>query len=103
MLSAAVSYVVITALLFRHLLPVFTTHLYGDLGDPLLNASSLAWNAKHPPLSRDWWNLPAFAPLSGVTAFTEHLLGRTRSRRPSSGSLATRCSPTTRCSSRAFR
>ena len=75
MLPAAVIYVVITALLFRDLLPVFTTHLYGDLGDPLLNASILAWNAKHLPLTSDWWNFPAFAPLSGVTAFTEHLLG----------------------------
>ena len=51
------------------------THLFGDLGDPLLNAAILAWNAKHLPLSTDWWNFPAFAPLSGVTAFTEHLLG----------------------------
>jgi hypothetical protein len=75
MLPAAVIYVVITALLFRHLLPVFSAHLYGDLGDPLLNASILAWNATHLPLTGDWWNFPAFAPLSGVTAFTEHLLG----------------------------
>src|SRR6185503_10918662 len=43
--------------------------------DPLLNTSILAWNAKHLPLTVDWWNFPAFAPLSGVTAFTEHLLG----------------------------
>jgi len=75
MLLAAICYVLITALLFHNLLPVLTTHLFGDLGDPLLNTSILAWNAKHLPLTTDWWNFPAFAPLSGVTAFTEHLLG----------------------------
>jgi hypothetical protein len=75
MLLAATGYCLITALLFRSVLLVLSTHLFGDLGDPLLNTSILAWNAKHLPLSADWWNFPAFAPLSGVTAFTEHLLG----------------------------
>src|SRR4029434_3071189 len=75
MLLAAICYLLITALLFRNLLPVLTTHLFGDLGDPLLNTSILAWNAKHLPLTPDWWNFPSFAPLPGVTAFTEHLLG----------------------------
>jgi hypothetical protein len=72
---AALCYAVITGLLFHNLLPVVTTHLYSDLGDPLLNCAILAWNATHIPLGRDWWNFPSFAPLSGVTAFTEHLLG----------------------------
>ena len=75
MLFAAICYLLITALLFHNLLPVITTHLFGDLGDPLLNKAILAWNANHLPLTSDWWNFPAFAPLSGVTAFTEHLLG----------------------------
>ncbi len=75
MLLAAICYLLITALLFHNLLPVFTTHLFGDLGDPLLNTAILAWNAKHLPLAPEWWNFPAYAPLSGVTAFTEHLLG----------------------------
>jgi hypothetical protein len=75
MALAALCYLLITALLFRNLLPVFPTHLFGDLGDPLLNTAIVAWNAKHLPLSSDWWNFPAFAPLPGVTAFTEHLLG----------------------------
>jgi len=75
MLLAATGYLVVAALLFRSVLLVLPTHLFGDLGDPLLNTSILAWNAKHLPLSNDWWNFPAFAPLSGVTAFTEHLLG----------------------------
>ena len=75
MLLAAIGYLLITALLFHSLLPVLTTHLFGDLGDPLLNTAIVAWNAKHLPLTTDWWNFPAFAPLPGVTAFTEHLLG----------------------------
>jgi hypothetical protein len=72
---AALCYCLITALLFRNLLPVLTTSLYSDLGDPLLNCAVLEWNARHLPLTNAWWNFPSFAPLSGVTAFTEHLLG----------------------------
>jgi hypothetical protein len=75
MALAALCYLLITALLFRNLLPHITTHLFGDLGDPLLNTAILAWNATHVPLTTGWWNFPAFAPLSGITAFTEHLLG----------------------------
>jgi hypothetical protein len=75
MLLAASGYLLITALLFRNLVLVLPTHLFGDLGDPLLNTSIVAWNAKHLPLSAGWWNFPAFAPLSGITAFTEHLVG----------------------------
>src|SRR3954470_15291955 len=72
--SAALVYAVVTALLFRNLLPDLATHLYSDLGDPLLNTSILAWNASHIPLSDAWWNFPGYAPLTGVTTFTEHLL-----------------------------
>ena len=75
MALAALCYLLVTALLFRNLLPHLTMDLFGDLGDPLLNTAILAWNARHLPLTPEWWNFPAFAPLSGVTAFTEHLLG----------------------------
>ncbi len=71
---AGMLYAAVTVLLFRGLLPDLTTHLYSDLGDPLLNAAVLEWSARHVPLSDAWWNFPSFAPLSGVTAFTEHLL-----------------------------
>lgn len=74
MAAAALCYAAITALLFRNLLPVLTTDLYSDVGDPLLNSAVLQWNATHIPLTNAWWNFPSFAPLSGVTAFTEHLL-----------------------------
>jgi hypothetical protein len=72
--AAALVYAAVAALLFRDLLPHVGTHLYSDLGDPLLNTSVLAWNARQLPLTYDWWNFPGFAPLTGVTAFTEHLL-----------------------------
>jgi len=72
--AAALLYTGITAVLFRNLLPVLTTHLYSDPGDPLLNTAILAWNATHLPLTGAWWNFPSFAPVSGVMAFTEHLL-----------------------------
>ncbi len=72
--TAALVYAAVTALIFRDLLPDLRTHLYSDLGDPLLNAAILAWNARQVPLSDAWWNFPSFAPLTGVTAFTEHLL-----------------------------
>jgi hypothetical protein len=46
-----------------------------DIGDPVLNAAILQWNARTLPLTDAWWNFPAFAPAEGITAFTEHLLG----------------------------
>src|SRR6266850_6939625 len=72
---AVLVYVALTAAIFHNLLAVVSTRIYSDLGDVLLNASILGWNATHVPLSHDWWNYPSFAPLSGVTAWTEHLLG----------------------------
>ena len=72
--TATLVYAVVTVALFRELVPNITTHLYAYLGDPLLNAAILAWNATEIPLTDRWWNFPSFAPLTGVTAFTEHLL-----------------------------
>ncbi|MBI3048906.1 MAG: hypothetical protein HYY76_11425 [Acidobacteria bacterium] len=74
MWTAVLVYAGVTALLFHNLLPDVTTHLYSDLGDPLLNTAILAWSARQVPLTDAWWNFPSFAPLTGATAFTEHLL-----------------------------
>jgi hypothetical protein len=66
---AALIYVLVTLLLFRGLLPHLNTHLSPDPGDPLLNATILAWNARHVPLSAEWWNvhrLPAVGTLPRV-------------------------------------
>jgi len=46
-----------------------------DAGDPVLNIWILGWNATHVPLTAGWWNPPAFYPVGGVLAFSEHLLG----------------------------
>ena len=67
-------YAVAAIAIFHNLVPVMATNIYSDTGDALLNASILAWNAGHVPLTESWWNYPSFAPLSGVTAWTEHLL-----------------------------
>ena len=72
--AAALVYGAVTLLLFHNLLPGLATHLYPDLGDPLLNTAVLAWNAKRVPLTEPWWNFPSFAPLLGMTSLTEHLL-----------------------------
>jgi len=74
LLAATLLYAGITALLVRALLPDLGTHLFSDPGDPLLNAAILGWNASHVPLTEAWWNFPSFAPVEGVTSFTEHLL-----------------------------
>jgi hypothetical protein len=73
-IASGLVYATLTALLFRSLLPHIATHLPSDLGDPLIITSILSWNAAHLPLTDAWWNFPAFAPLQGVTAFTEHFL-----------------------------
>jgi ABC-type tungstate transport system substrate-binding protein len=58
-----------------------TTHLSSvlpnDLGDPLLNAWIIWWNAHAVPLTSTWWNGPIFWPSPGSFAFSETLLGLT--------------------------
>lgn len=74
-LAVAAAFAGWTAILLRHLLRSPATSIAPDVGDPVLNAAILQWNATTLPLSAEWWAFPAFAPASGVTAFTEHLLG----------------------------
>lgn len=72
---ALLAYVALAALLTRPLLELSATHIAGDAGDPLLNATVLVWNTKTLPLTEAWWNTPFFYPAKGVTTFTENLLG----------------------------
>jgi len=51
------------------------TAVPNDLGDPLLNTWILWWNAQAVPYTSAWWNAPAFYPIQGALAFSEHLLG----------------------------
>ena len=63
---------VMTYPIVRHL----GTALPNDLGDPLLNAWILAWDADR--LLHGWrglWQAPLFFPYSNTLAYSEHLLG----------------------------
>ena len=74
--SATAAFLVLwTAVLLFRLLPTPFTAVPMDVGDPLLNAAILHWNATVTPLTERWWNFPSFFPAPGVTTFTEHLLG----------------------------
>ena len=46
-----------------------------DLGDPLLSATILWWNAHVLPLTHRWWDGFAFFPATGVIAYSDHRLG----------------------------
>jgi hypothetical protein len=46
-----------------------------DLGDPVLNAWIVWWNAHAVPFTATWWNAPAFWPSNGALAFSEVLVG----------------------------
>ena len=69
------AYVALGALLTRPLLELSATHIANDPYDPVLNATVLAWNATTMPLTEAWWHTPMFYPATGVTTFTENLLG----------------------------
>lgn len=51
------------------------TAVPSDPGDPLLTTWILWWNAHAVPYTSAWWNAPAFYPVEGMMAFSEHLLG----------------------------
>src|SRR5205085_5929002 len=46
-----------------------------DLGDRLLSANILWWNAHAIPLTERWWNGFAFYPSPGMMTFSDHRLG----------------------------
>src|SRR5581483_10442994 len=52
-----------------------STRVPHDLGDPLLSATLLWWNAHVLPLTARWWDGPAFWPAAGSLAFSDHRLG----------------------------
>lgn len=49
--------------------------IVSDVGDPLLNAAILVWNARHVPWTDAWFNFPGFHPLPDALTFSETLLG----------------------------
>jgi hypothetical protein len=55
---------------------VLGTHLPSDLGDPLLNAWTLAWDASRIPHGfAGLWDAPNFFPYRRTLAYSDHLLG----------------------------
>ena len=66
--------------------------LPGNLGDPLLNTFTLGWGSDRLLAGlRGFWDGRAFFPHHDTVAFSEHLLGITRSWRRSTGSRRTPC------------
>lgn len=66
-----------SALAIVHTFPLtfyLSSHLPGDLGDPLVVASILWWNANITPLTPQWWDGFGFFPAPGMMAFSEHFL-----------------------------
>ena len=68
-------YAVAAALMGRDVLTAVTTHISGDVGDPVLNASILTWNARTLPWTDAWFQFPGFYPARDALTFSEHLLG----------------------------
>lgn len=72
------AFAVYAALAIAHTFPLIANlaiSLPGDLGDPLLAASILWWNATVTPLTAQWWDGFGFFPAPGMMAFSEHFLG----------------------------
>src|SRR5688500_18725126 len=68
-------YVAATAVMGRDVLATLTTHVAGDVGDPILNAAILTWNARSVPWTDAWYQFPGFYPARDALTFSEHLLG----------------------------
>jgi hypothetical protein len=72
---AALFYAALTLVLTFPLILHLNSTVPHDLGDPLLSASLLWWNAHVLPLTERWWNGFAFTPATGMLAFSDHRLG----------------------------
>ncbi|HTU99012.1 MAG TPA: hypothetical protein VMF13_00625, partial [Luteitalea sp.] len=73
--AATLGYAALAVAYFWPLPLRLATGIGHDNGDPLLNTWILSWTAAHVPLTADWWNAPAFAPMPHSLALSEHLLG----------------------------
>jgi F5/8 type C domain-containing protein len=74
-LPAVVGYAVITVALTWPLAVSLNAVVASDLGDPLLSAAILWWNAHHLPFSSTWWNGQFFFPSSDTLALSDHRIG----------------------------
>lgn len=76
-LLASAFYLALALILTWPLAIELPTVLPHDLGDPVLNAWIVWWNAHAIPLTTKWWSPPIFWPTPGAFAFSETLLGLT--------------------------
>jgi hypothetical protein len=74
-LASAAVYAAATAAMGKDLLASPGSVIGADIGDPMLNAAILAWNARTVPWTDTWFNFPAFHPATDALTFSEHLLG----------------------------
>jgi hypothetical protein len=74
-LVSALAYAALAAVSGRVVLAHPASTIVHDVGDPLLTAALLHWNAWTLPLTHAWWQFPIFAPTPDALAFSEHLLG----------------------------
>lgn len=72
---AFVVYLALTLVLFAPLVPRMGSAVPHDLGDPLLSAWILWWNAHHLPLTSVWWDGLSFYPMHGSLALSDHRIG----------------------------
>jgi hypothetical protein len=75
LLASALVYSAMTLLIGRDVLARFSTAIFSDPVDPVLNAGILAWNARNIPWTDAWFNFPSFYPTANALTFSEHLLG----------------------------
>jgi hypothetical protein len=68
------TYAVLTVVMTWPLAPRMTTDIAADLGDPVLNAWILPWDATH--LGRGLWHANIFHPHPYTLAYSEHLLAQ---------------------------
>src|SRR5688572_29305134 len=73
--ASALAYAAVAVVAGRLVLAHPASTIVHDVGDPLLTAALLHWNAWTLPLTHAWWQLPIFAPSPDALAFSEHLLG----------------------------
>ena len=74
-LSSALVYTLVVLVSGRLVLAHPATNIVHDIGDPLLTAALLHWNAWTVPFTQAWWQFPIFAPTPDALAFSEPLLG----------------------------
>jgi len=74
-LASGLVYAALAAISGRLVLAHPASTIVHDVGDPLLTAGFLYWNAWTLPLTHAWWQFPIFAPAPDALTFSEHLLG----------------------------